>query len=332
MAGKTYEALIEHLGQRESSGDYTVENDGGFLGKWQFGEGALVDIGYYDDGEWTVNDWKDEYWKDESGVNSKKEFLERPDIQDKAILKWFKKINGFLNASKEFPILKKYDGQVLNEVPISISGMLAGTHLVGIGDLNRYLTSGGDIVPKDGNGTPVTQYIRLFNDYETPFTLPDSLKKGIIIAGGSGRDELNGFEGNDTLFGNKGNDTISGKKGDDIINGSEGFDTVRYGGHGNDIINGGEGFDTVRYDGNVDEYKIEFLPDDTVRITDRVGDRDGSDTLKDVEKAEFSDKTIDISPGQDISFVIDTTGSMDDDIDAVKARASEIINTIVSAQ
>ncbi|MDE5120967.1 MAG: cadherin domain-containing protein, partial [Trichodesmium sp. St19_bin1] len=65
-----------------------------------------------------------------------------------------------------------------------------------------------------------------------------------------------------------------------------------------------------------------------VRITDRVGARDGSDTLKDVEKAEFSDKTIDISPGQDISFVIDTTGSMNDDIDAVKARASEIINTI----
>ena len=178
--------------------------------------------------------------------------------------------------------------------------MIGGTHLVGIGDLNRYLTNRGDVVPKDGNGTPVTQYIELFNDYETPFTLPDSLKKGIIVAGGSGPDKLNGFEGDDT---------ISGKKGDDIIN-------------------GGEGFDIARYEGNGDEYEIEFLPDDTVRITDRVGARDGSDTLKDVEQAVFSDKTIDISPGQDISFVIDTTGSMDDDIDAVKARASEIINTI----
>ena len=87
MVDKSYEALIEALGIRESSGNYKEENDAGYLGKWQFGEGALVDIGYYDDGEWTINDWKDEYWKDESGVNSKKEFLERPDIQDKAILK-----------------------------------------------------------------------------------------------------------------------------------------------------------------------------------------------------------------------------------------------------
>ena len=307
MAGKTYEALIEALGQRESSGDYKVENSIGYLGKWQFGELALRDINYYRKDGTKRNDWGKEYWTNKNGADSKKKFLETPAIQDKAIREWFKKINGFLN-SKKFS-LKKYDGQVFNGVPISISGMLTGTHLVGIGDLNKYLKSGGDFVPKDGNKVPVTKYIKDFNDYETPFTLPDSLKEGIKVEGGSGPDELNGFEGNDTLFGKEGNDKISGKKGDDIIN-------------------GGEGFDTVKYEGNGDEYEIEFLPDETVRITDRVGARDGSDTLKDVEKAEFSDKTIDISPGQDISFVIDTTGSMDDDIDAVKARASEIINTI----
>ena len=308
MADKSYEALIEDLGIRESSGKYKAENPSGFLGKWQFGELALRDINYYRKDGTDRNDWGKEYWTNKNGADSKKKFLETPAIQDKAIREWFKKINGFLNST-EFSILKKYDGQVLNGVRISISGMIGGTHLVGIGDLNRYLTSGGDYVPKDGNGTPVTQYIKLFNDYETPFTLPDSLKEGIKVAGGSGPDKLNGFEGNDTLFGKEGDDTISGKKGDDIIN-------------------GGKGFDIARYEGNGDEYEIEFLPDDTVRITDRVGARDGSDTLKDVEKAEFSDKTIDISPGQDISFVIDTTGSMYDDIDAVKARASEIINTI----
>ena len=85
MAGKTYEALIEALGQRESSGDYKVENSIGYLGKWQFGELALRDINYYRKDGTKCNDWGKEYWTNKNGADSKKKFLETPAIQDKAI-------------------------------------------------------------------------------------------------------------------------------------------------------------------------------------------------------------------------------------------------------
>ena len=44
---KTLEKFFEDLGFRESGGDYKVVNNIGFLGKYQMGEMALVDAGYY---------------------------------------------------------------------------------------------------------------------------------------------------------------------------------------------------------------------------------------------------------------------------------------------
>ena len=37
----------EAIGKRESGGDYKGVNNIGFLGKYQMGEAALVDAGYY---------------------------------------------------------------------------------------------------------------------------------------------------------------------------------------------------------------------------------------------------------------------------------------------
>jgi Ca2+-binding RTX toxin-like protein len=70
------------------------------------------------------------------------------------------------------------------------------------------------------------------------------------------------------------------------------------------------------------------LPDSKVKITDSVADRDGTDILTGVEQADFAGKVIPLLPGQDLAFVIDTTGSMGTYIDAVKARASEITNAV----
>lgn len=134
------------------------------------------------------------------------------------------------------------------------------------------------------------------------------------FAGGAAALATNGL----VLIGGLGNDNLTGAFGnDDLIGGS-----------GNDILNGGSAEDTSIYEGNFDDYEIEFLKNGSVKITDSSADRDGSDTLTDIEFAEFSDKKVNLEAGQDIAFVIDTTGSMFDDIDAVKARSSEIINTI----
>ncbi|NEZ58344.1 VWA domain-containing protein [Leptolyngbyaceae cyanobacterium CCMR0081] len=157
--------------------------------------------------------------------------------------------------------------------------------------------------------------------------VPDPISGDDILIGNGGDDILEGGTGQDFIFGGDDNDTLIG--GDDN-------DTL-IGGKGNDIIDGGpssdEG-DVAIYSGSflAGEYTIFFDPDDSVRVVDNVAGRDGTDTLLNVEKVAFETVTVDITPGQDIAFVIDTTGSMRDDIDAVKAGAVAVINAIFSGQ
>jgi hypothetical protein len=47
--------------------------------------------------------------------------------------------------------------------------MLAGAHLVGHAAVKRFLDSGGAIVERDGNGVPVTDYMRKFAGYDFIF-------------------------------------------------------------------------------------------------------------------------------------------------------------------
>ncbi|MCC5665138.1 VWA domain-containing protein [Nostoc sp. CHAB 5784] len=152
---------------------------------------------------------------------------------------------------------------------------------------------------------------------------------GIVLIAGNGNDTVKGSDRDDRILSGEGNDNLDGGLGDDIF----------VGGAGNDTIEGGsflfglfQGTDTAVYGGALSEYDIEFLSDDSIRISDKVAGRDDSDTLKGVDIAKFSDKSINLAPGQDIAFVIDTTGSMFDDIDAIKASASNIIDAIFDSE
>jgi len=155
-----------------------------------------------------------------------------------------------------------------------------------------------------------------------------------IMNGGNGNDIFTGDEGDDIITGGNGNDIMNGGFGDDIMNGGFGDDIIT-GGEGNNIINGGESFlfglfegtDTSVYKGPFANYDIEFLTDGSVQIGDNLGNA-SFDTLEGIDIARFSDKSVDLTPGQDIAFVIDTTGSMYDDIDAVKAGSRDIIDAI----
>lgn len=158
---------------------------------------------------------------------------------------------------------------------------------------------------------------------------------GFSIANGSVIENAIGGSGADILIGNAADNTIEGNKGDDFLFGAYGGDTLRgndgddilQGGTGNDTLTGGVGSDVSVYSGNFDSYTLQFNANGTVSISDA----NGSDTLTEIETAKFSDREIDLRPGQDIAFVIDTTGSMDDDIDAVKASAAAIIDAIFDA-
>lgn len=265
MVTKTYQDYFNALGFKESSSipggtqNYDTENASGFIGKYQFGEAALFDLGYYgtdnSDGNLFNNDWIGN-WSGKNGINNKQDYFNHGAIQETIINDW----HNVLWKRIQFLGLDQYEGQILNGHPITISGMLAVSHLLGAGSqssdiagLKGYLMSGGVFSLHDGNGIAAYEYMTLFEGFQTPFTVDHS--KAEIIAGGAGTDILIGFGGNDTFIGK-------------------------------------ENIDTVRYLNNSTEYGINKDIDGTWTIEHRSSESDGSDTLVEMERITFSDVSL----------------------------------------
>ena len=218
---KSYGRFLDALGDRESGGDYDAVNEYGYLGKYQFGEAALADVGYYIDDPTPANDWKKAYWTGLDGVDSKSDFLANHDAQDAAIRAYMAIQWGYLAP------VQMYEGQTLNGTKLTISGMLGGAHLVGFNGLTTFITSGGETVPDDPFGTLVTEYIDLLANYRTPFSVNHSLAEA--LNGGGGEDALRGRGGDDTLKGRADDDKLNGGAGHDTLTGGGGDDIFRFG-------------------------------------------------------------------------------------------------------
>lgn len=137
------------IGQRESSNDYTAVNRLGYLGKYQFGGMALEDLGYKDSkGNWTGKD----------GIESKEDFLDNPEAQEKAFSEWKPILKRYLNSNGAMD----YVGQDFNGIKVTEEGLMAAAHLVGANGVAKMLESGE--VPEDANGTKATDYMRMFED------------------------------------------------------------------------------------------------------------------------------------------------------------------------
>lgn len=142
--------FLKALAKRESSSNPKIINNLGYIGKYQFGEMALKDVGL------------------EDKINTDK-FRKNPSIwperdQDRAMIKLLKKNKSYLGE-----YLSEFEGKIINGVKITKSGLLAGSHLVGAGAVKQFLDSNGQFVPKDGNGVPVTDYIKKFGGYHLTF-------------------------------------------------------------------------------------------------------------------------------------------------------------------
>jgi hypothetical protein len=59
--------------------------------------------------------------------------------------------------------IEKYDGKKLHGIKVTKSGILAAAHLGGAGNVRKWFRRGIEF--KDGNGTRITSYMRLFSDY-----------------------------------------------------------------------------------------------------------------------------------------------------------------------
>ena len=95
-----------------------------------------------------------------------------------------------------------------------------------------------------------------------------------------------------------GNDSVIGSNFDDSLLGYSGNDLIK-GGGGNDFIDGGTGIDTAIYTGTATSY-APTLGATSSTIMDRTVNRDGTDTLTNIERLQFSDKNIalDLAPTQ----------------------------------
>lgn len=160
-----YKSLLdwmEELGQRESSGNYSAVNQARYLGKYQIGSDALTDIGYYKpkpNGK--ANDWQGQF-TGKDNVYSKEDFLKNHQAQDNAMR---------ANAKKQWSYLQsngasKAVGSKINGIDITPSGLISGAHLVGQGEVGKYVRSNGSYIPKDGNGTNVEEYIKNYGGYD----------------------------------------------------------------------------------------------------------------------------------------------------------------------
>ena len=136
--------FLKRLSRRESAHKWKIINRFGYMGKYQFGNAALKDIGL--------------------GYITTKKFRKNRHIfpiylQDEAVKR-------LLDRNSE--ILKKhmkYVGCTIQGVRITKSGMLAAAHLAGAGNVKSFLE--GDIDDfKDGNGTKLTQYLEEFANYQ----------------------------------------------------------------------------------------------------------------------------------------------------------------------
>lgn len=134
----------DKLAHKESQGRYNVINRYGYMGKYQFGKSTLRVL----------------------GITDTESYLHNPKLQEKSF-EALLAINKFILRQE----IKKYANQTISGVKITESGILAAAHLGGAGSIQKFLNSNGTNEFRDGNGTSIKTYLRLFANYDTSHIL-----------------------------------------------------------------------------------------------------------------------------------------------------------------
>lgn len=159
--------FMDDLAARESGGNYKKVNKFGYIGRYQFGESALEELGYY---KKTVRRWgpKNHWegtWLGKYGINSKKDFLNNPHIQDIAAKELFIRNWQYIQSAGFHQFIDKN----IQGIKITKSGLIAGVHLLGIGGLSNFLKGNKS---QDGFGTDIAEYITKFEGYKLSLVIP----------------------------------------------------------------------------------------------------------------------------------------------------------------
>ncbi len=194
---------------------YHVFNTLGFMGKYQFGEPLLIDLGYYVPaptgyyGTTATNEWKGE-WTGKNGVHSKADFMSN--VQELAIREAFSMNVGIINdylaqagktvddfLGREFTYTRLGETHVAH---VTMSGVLASAHLQGPGGVAQLFLH--NVASSDEYGTNILFYMDKYAGFNTPF-------------GAGGDDFLSGSNFSETFMGGAGHNTYQTGDGNDKI-------------------------------------------------------------------------------------------------------------------
>lgn len=125
---KTYLKILAYL---ESGFNVQAKNRFGYMGAYQFGTAALHDV----------------------GLDEESYMASGPTGQQDAAIRYGKQ------NIKQF---YKYIGKQVGGITLTRNGLMAASHLLGQGNLKKYLESDGKEVFVDGNNVPITAYLEQF--------------------------------------------------------------------------------------------------------------------------------------------------------------------------
>jgi hypothetical protein len=149
---KNFEEFRKAIAKRESSNNYKAVNKFNYLGAYQFGWQRLYDLGIY------IKELAKLPKKENQIIISINEFLNNPKLQDKVFYYHIKQLANIINKR-----YKNYIGKKINNIEITLSGLVAGAHLLGLGNVSKFLR-GFEV--KDGFNTPISSYIKDFANYD----------------------------------------------------------------------------------------------------------------------------------------------------------------------
>lgn len=330
----TYAEFLAALRMRESSGDYAAVNTLGYLGAYQFGEAALVDLGFVIRDANPYDNQFDAGFTGRLGIASADDFLAAPEAQDAAAGEWMQLLWRYIGAVEVDAVL----GHVIGGIHLTASGLLAGAHLLGAGGLRDWVQSGGSLERSDAYGTSIGEYLALFGGYEIPFVASATLAGddrltgsdgddrivaltgADVVKGGAGDDRLLGGAGRDRLKGNAGDDTLRGGAGRDLLKGG-GDDDRLFGGAHRDRLNGQAGDDTLTGGGGADRFVFhtsgghdtitDFTDDLDVIVFRKLGD---TVEILDHATQRGADVVFDFGGGDTLTVLDTTIGALSDDI------------------
>ena len=146
------------------------------------------------------------------------------------------------------------------------------------------ISSTGEYVHTDASG----------GDSDITLTAGEDEQKGQLVQAGDLDNTVTGSDKSDTIRGDGGADTLNAGAGADRIWGGTGDDIID-GGDGGDIGHFWEDADHVYFEGNRDDYTISQTVTEgksTFSIIDTAANRDGTDTITNIEIAHFADEEV----------------------------------------